>query len=192
MSLWSKKQKIAIVGLTAVWLVVTNVVFAISSGAWEIGKLFDDNNKLYGEKISNASISVGKLQDNSVTTAKIKDGSITDTKVNKSEVQVAVKGTCLNGINEIKIDGTLICADVGAIAPPPTYSCTWSDPTNATLVPSDDMSLTVDTTKTLVATDTTAKCEYTCNPGYSLAWWTCQPTVVYCTAGGSVPCVVGP
>ncbi|MFA6383601.1 MAG: chitobiase/beta-hexosaminidase C-terminal domain-containing protein, partial [Parcubacteria group bacterium] len=49
------------------------------------------------------------------------------------------------------------------------YSCTGSDPANATLCSGDDTALTADTAKNLVSTCGTPKCEFSCNSGYALS-----------------------
>lgn len=45
-------------------------------------------------------------------------------------------------------------------------TCTGTTPLNATLVPGDDTGLSADTVKTVVSSNSVAKCEYLCNAGY--------------------------
>lgn len=52
------------------------------------------------------------------------------------------------------------------ISLPITYSCTGTVPTNATLIPGDNLSLVADAPITVVDADTIDKCEYTCDSGY--------------------------
>lgn len=62
--------------------------------------------------------------------------------------------------------------------PPPTYSCSPSSFSNATICSGDD-TVTANTTSTLVSACTTAtKCEFTCNSGYSLSGGACVADVV--------------
>jgi len=64
---------------------------------------------------------------------------------------------------------------------PPSYQCTGSDPTNATMCTGDNQDLTADTPKTLVEHCGNPKCEFICNSGYHYVAGTggggasCQP-----------------
>lgn len=68
-----------------------------------------------------------------------------------------------------------------------TYSCSPSLIANATFWPSDNTGLTGDVASTYSATDTAAKCQFSCNTGYiwngsSCASVTCVPTNPDCAA----------
>ena len=56
---------------------------------------------------------------------------------------------------------------------PCIYECTGSDPTNATLCAGDDTGLSTDTAKTVAASCTATKCQFTCNTGYVKSGTTC-------------------
>lgn len=55
----------------------------------------------------------------------------------------------------------------GTPTPPPTYSCTGTIPTNATMFANDDVSLNADTPYSYSATNTGTRCQYSCNGGYN-------------------------
>jgi hypothetical protein len=70
------------------------------------------------------------------------------------------------------------------------FVCTGLAPdNNATLVPGDNIGLTVNTARTLVSANTVAKCEYTCNPGYNLVGGKC---VAACSATPIYSCSYNP
>lgn len=54
-------------------------------------------------------------------------------------------------------------------------ACTGTVPANAELIPGDDVGISTDTPITLKATNTEAKCEYTCKSGYELKNGQCEP-----------------
>lgn len=63
---------------------------------------------------------------------------------------------------------------------PIVYTCTGTDPANATLCSGDDTGLSADTAKSVATSCGTPKCEFTCNSGYVKSGNTCIPA---CTAG---------
>ncbi len=71
--------------------------------------------------------------------------------------------------------GILYPCDAGT----PTYTCTGTTPSNATLCSGDDTNLTADTAKTVVSSCGTPKCEYTCNAGYHLENGSCIQDETY-------------
>lgn len=71
-----------------------------------------------------------------------------------------------------------------------TYSCTGTPKPNSTLIAGDDQGLTQNTAITLVETNSSAKCEYKCNPGFKLhngncakLEWKCEGNGGKCTGG---------
>ena len=59
----------------------------------------------------------------------------------------------------------------------PAYTCTGTDPANATICMGDRAGLSANTPKSSVDTCTTpVKCEFKCDPGYTLSGGVCTPT----------------
>lgn len=69
----------------------------------------------------------------------------------------------------------------------PTYQCIGTIPANAVLIPGDDQGLTANTPRKLVASNTSAKCEYTCKPGFVNLMGTCSPLTTPKQCIGTVP-----
>ncbi len=73
-----------------------------------------------------------------------------------------------------------------------TYSCTGTLPANTTAYSGDDAGLTTNTARTHSAAGTSAKCEYSCNTGYTWNGSACVGTTEYidpnmCTLRISIP-----
>src|SRR5262245_47529401 len=58
------------------------------------------------------------------------------------------------------------------------FICTGATPANSTICPGDDVGLSANTPKTLVAACTAVKCEYTCNAGWVKSGANCVPAGV--------------
>jgi hypothetical protein len=67
------------------------------------------------------------------------------------------------------------------------YSCTGSVPSNSQICSGDDTGLTSNTTRSLVSTCTSAKCEYTCASGYTLKSGVCIISSSKYSCTGSIP-----
>jgi len=94
----------------------------------------------------------------------------------------AQKPLCVQNLRLMLCEDT----DPGESVPIPTYSCAGTTPSNATLCSGDDTGLTANVNKTLVASCSTPKCEYACNPGFTYSGGTCVQSAGFsCT--GTVP-----
>lgn len=89
-------------------------------------------------------------------------------------------GQCIStNINEggvCTVSGQPGTCQSGTCIQTPVYSCTGTVPSNAQLCSGDDTGLTATTTRTLVASCGTPKCEYTCSSGYQLSGGVCVST----------------
>lgn len=63
----------------------------------------------------------------------------------------------------------------------PTYQCIGTIPANAVLIPGDDQGLTANTPRKLVASNTSAKCEYLCAEGFKYEKGKCVAKEWRCT-----------
>ncbi len=68
------------------------------------------------------------------------------------------------------------CTSMGA-----GYQCTGITPANSVLVPGDNLGLTANTPKKLVASNTSAKCEYVCADNFKYENGKCVPKQWRCT-----------
>ena len=78
-------------------------------------------------------------------------------------------------------------SSVEAFNCPAPNICTGTIPPNATAFTGDDSGLTADTPWTYAATDTSTKCQYTCNAGYTWSGTSCDVTPVTYSCTGNLP-----
>ena len=105
-------------------LIGVNISHA-ETGAWKIGSLFSGG-MFQGGNIEPLWITNAKLHADSVDGSKIAPNAVTSLKTDGTiQHTILVNSACRYGVNEIKTDGTIVCA-----IPDETVTWTWTTPVN--------------------------------------------------------------